>query len=69
MWFKKKEVTPAGPCTPAKPYFNYYTGECVATEEEIRPRGVTAPSTPKKKAPAKKAPAKKAPAKKAPKKK
>jgi len=35
---------PAGPCGPAKPYYNYYTGECVATPEEIKPRVTTVPT-------------------------
>jgi septal ring-binding cell division protein DamX len=73
----KTTKTPDGPCSSSKPWFNYYTGECVATEEEIVPRGVvsskkapakktTAKKAPAKKAPAKKTTAKKAPAKKAP---
>ena len=41
---KPTTVTPAGPCTAAKPYYNYYTGECVATLEEVKPRGVITPT-------------------------
>ena len=38
-------VTPQGPCGTARPYYNYYTGECVATQEEIKPRGSTSSTT------------------------
>lgn len=62
--------TPDGPCSPSKPWFNYYTGECVATEEEIVPRGVaTSKKAPAKKSPAKKTAVKKTAVKKSPKKK
>lgn len=30
-------------CPPDRPYYNYYTMECVATQEEVRPRGTTPP--------------------------
>jgi hypothetical protein len=32
-------VTPQGPCGTARPYYNYYTGECVASPSDIKPRG------------------------------
>jgi len=35
---KESEKVPDGPCSSSKPWFNYYTGECVATEQEIVPR-------------------------------
>jgi hypothetical protein len=31
-------VTPQGPCGPSRPYYNYYTGECVASPADIKPR-------------------------------
>jgi hypothetical protein len=34
-------VTPQGPCGSSRPYYNYYTGECVATAADIKPRGST----------------------------
>jgi hypothetical protein len=38
-------VTPQGPCGTARPFYNYYTGECVATAAEIKPRGSTSSTT------------------------
>ncbi len=35
------EVAPQGPCGPSKPYYNYYTGECVASQADVKPRSVT----------------------------
>jgi hypothetical protein len=32
-------VTPQGPCGTSRPYYNYYTGECVASPSDIKPRG------------------------------
>jgi hypothetical protein len=34
-------VTPQGPCGTSRPYYNYYTGECVASPSDIKPRGST----------------------------
>ncbi len=34
-------VTPQGPCGASRPYYNYYTGECVASPADIKPRGST----------------------------
>jgi hypothetical protein len=34
-------VTPQGPCGASRPYYNYYTGECVASAADIKPRGST----------------------------
>jgi len=38
-------VTPQGPCGTARPYYNYYTGECVATAADIKPRGSSTDSS------------------------
>ena len=38
-------TTPQGPCGPSRPYYNYYTGECVASEADIKPRGVNTTNT------------------------
>jgi hypothetical protein len=37
-------VTPQGPCGASRPYYNYYTGECVASAADIKPRGTTSSS-------------------------
>jgi TP901 family phage tail tape measure protein len=37
----EEKTTPQGPCGPSRPYYNYYTGECVGSQAEIRPRGTT----------------------------
>jgi TP901 family phage tail tape measure protein len=36
--------TTQGPCGPTKPYYNYFTGECVGSPAEIKPRGTTTTS-------------------------
>jgi hypothetical protein len=36
---------PQGPCGPGLPYYNYYTGTCVATAAEIRPSGASSSSS------------------------
>jgi hypothetical protein len=38
-------VVPQGPCGTARPFYNYYTGECVATAADIKPRGATSSTT------------------------
>jgi hypothetical protein len=38
-------VTPQGPCGTSRPYYNYYTGECVASPSDIKPRGSSSDSS------------------------